>query len=161
MAATQSTGSTQSASERIGALHARIVALVLAYASAAIDVILLELHDAQTADSFYDHMQSKVREGVRVSRYDPEASRLARLGQSVDIAGIVLTLVVSGVFAYVGLFIMSETEQSTDLGNDSNFTSANNDLTSGIETAFSMFEILFIALLLGAIIAVLLGIRGR
>lgn len=145
---------------RIEGLRTKLMVLLAQYLLLAKQVVALELADAAHSDSLGEHVRYKIDEAFRVSSYDPDASLVARAGQSVDIAGVVLTLVVAGVFAYVGLFIMAETEESTDI-NNSNFSGARTDLTSGIETAYGMLEIVFIALLLGAIIAILLGIRGR
>lgn len=94
-------------------------------------------------------------------------SRIARLGQNVDVVGVLLTIVVAAVVGYVGLIVGSETEDATDFdtsqdaGNQTEFENASESLTGGIETSFSLVEVVFITLMLALIIGTLVGLRRR
>jgi len=91
----------------------------------------------------------------------------ARAGQSMDIVGIFLTITVAAVVGYVGLTVMSKTENAGSVDtsptreNQSEFANASEDLTSGVGTSMGLSEVVFIVLILGAIIGVLVGLRRR
>ncbi|PSQ93560.1 MAG: hypothetical protein BRD52_00985 [Bacteroidetes bacterium SW_4_67_19] len=84
---------------------------------------------------------------------------LVRAGQSVDLVGVMLTITVAAVVGYVGLSVMSTTEDTADFTSGSAFDNASTSLTSGIESAFSLAEVVFIVLLLGVIITILVTLR--
>jgi hypothetical protein len=117
------------------------------------------LENIQTADSIPEYLEQTKETAKDMADYDPDATGLARAGQSVDIVGTVLALIVVGVISYVGLMVMSETQSSTELESGSEFNNASGDLTSGVATAFGLMEVVFIVLLLSVIIGVLVGLR--
>jgi len=77
---------------------------------------------AANADGFGDHLTRQLVEAKALnderSAEAPEG-RLARAGQNVDLVGLAIALVVVGVVMYVGLNVMSTTEQSTELDSGS------------------------------------------
>lgn len=86
---------------------------------------------------------------------------VAKVGQSVDVVGVMLTIVVAAVVGYVGLVVMSDTEDTTSFTSNSAFDNASTNLTSGVETSFSLIEVVFITLMLALIIGTLVGLRRR
>jgi hypothetical protein len=133
---------------------------------------------AAMADGPIDHLRSQVDEARWLSRKprgskflnDQEVYRrrqrrdqgvIARAGQNVDLVGLAIALVVVGVVMYVGLNVMSTTEQSTELDNNSEFNNASQDLTGGIADAYSLSGILFLVLILTGVVGLLLGLRAR
>jgi len=92
---------------------------------------------------------------------DQPDTKLHRAGQNVDLVGLAIALVVVGVVMYVGLNVMSTTEQSTELESGSEFSNASEDLTSGIADSYSLSGILFLVLILTGVVGLLLGLRGR
>jgi len=137
-----------------------------------------QLAAAAAADGPVDHLRGQVDEARRLSRKEPgdeflaeqeqyrrrqrrDPGRLARAGQNVDLVGLAIALVVVGVVMYVGLNVMSTTEQSTELEQNSEFGNASADLTGGISDAYSLSGILFLVLILTGVVGLLLGLRGR
>ena len=137
-----------------------------------------QLAMAAMADGWIDHLRGQVGEAKRLSlkprgseflneqdayrrrqRRDP--GLVARAGQNVDLVGLAIALVVVGVVMYVGLNVMSTTEQSTELDNSSEFSNASEDLTGGIADAYSLSGILFLVLILTGVVGLLLGLRAR
>lgn len=90
-----------------------------------------------------------------------DQSAIASFGQNVNLVGVVLSLVVVGVIALVGVLVMSTVSESTSLDNNSSFYSGQQDIIDGLNSAFGLMEVVFIVLLLSAIIALLIGLRGR
>lgn len=118
--------------------------------------------NAMAADGPGDYVRGQLDEARQLSRKDDEPSgRLATFGQNVDLVGLAIALVVVGVVMYVGLNVMSTTESSTELANDSEFSNASTDLTGGIADAYSLSGILFLVLILTGVVGLLLGLRGR
>jgi len=107
---------------------------------------------------------SGFREGVSQAldsnvRSADEGGLMARAGQSADLVGVMLTVTVAAVIGYIGLQVMSTTEQSSEFQQGSEFDNASQSLTAGVESAFSLAEVVFIVLLLGVIITVLVTLR--
>lgn len=94
-------------------------------------------------------------------RWDGREGRTATFGQNVDLVGLAIAMVIVAVVFYVGLVVMSQTEQSAELDNDSEFQNASESLTSGIADAYSLSGILFLVLILTGVVGLLLGLRGR
>jgi len=116
------------------------------------------------ADGFGDYLEGQLEDAheLHAARHpEPAEGRLARAGQNVDLVGLAIALVVVGVVMYVGLNVMSTTEQSTELDSGSEFQNASEDLTSGIADAYSLSGILFLVLILTGVVGLLLGLRGR
>jgi len=90
---------------------------------------------------------------------------MARAGQSADIVGVMITITIAAVIGYIGLQVASTTENSAgfdtskDPANRTAFENSSQNLTAGLESAFSLAEVVFIVLLLGVIIAVLVTLR--
>lgn len=121
-----------------------------------------------TADGPADYLRGEVAEARRLSRdVDDDAGMVRRAGQNVDLVGLAIALVVVGVVMYVGLNVMSTTEQSAGLdtsadpGNRTQFENASVDLTGGISDAYSLSGILFLVLILTGVVGLLLGLRAR
>lgn len=103
-------------------------------------------------------------------RQDPlpdGAGRVARAGQQFDLVGITLTIGIASVVGYVVLFVNSRTEDaagfdsSQDAVNRSAFENGSASLNGALDTAFSMYEVVFIAILLAVIVGALLMVRQR
>lgn len=101
----------------------------------------------------------------------PRSSNPAlRAGQTTgDIVSIILVIVVAAVIGYVGVKVGSTTEDSitdTDLANtnaenQTQFENSTESVTSGFASSMDLVEVVFIVLMLSAVIAVLVGLRGR
>jgi len=120
-----------------------------------------QLAAAAAADGAVDHLRGQVDEARAVSRQPSNTGRLGRAGQNVDLVGLAIALVVVGVVMYVGLNVMSTTEQSTEVESNSEFANASADLTNGISDAYSLSGILFLVLILTGVVGLLLGLRAR
>ena len=122
-------------------------------------------HGARVAmsDDAADFVQMQMDDARELNdqRWDDDGGRVAKFGQNVDLVGLAIALVVVGVVMYVGLNVMSTTEQSTQLDNNSEFNNASQDLTGGIADAYSLSGILFLVLILTGVVGLLLGLRGR
>jgi hypothetical protein len=100
---------------------------------------------------------------------DSGPSLRARVGQmGNDLIGAMLVIVIAATVGYVGIQVASETQDSagfdtagTDAANQTQFENASESLTLGLESAFSLAEVVFIVLFLGIIITVLVGLRRR
>jgi hypothetical protein len=91
-----------------------------------------------------------------------EGAKRAYAGQmGNDLVGVMLVIVIAATVGYVGLNVLSTTEQATDVQDGSRFDNASSSLTTGVESAFSLAEVVFIVLFLGIIITVLVGLRRR
>lgn len=115
------------------------------------------------SDNIVDFSRMQVDDARELNdqRWSDDGGRLAKFGQNVDLVGLAIALVVVGVVMYVGLNVMSTTESSTELDNDSEFSNASSDLTSGIADSYSLSGILFLVLILTGVVGLLLGLRGR
>lgn len=71
----------------------------------------------------------------------------------------VLGIVITAITGFVGLVAMQETENATNVSG-SQFSTANDALVSGVNTAYSLLEVAFIVVILGVVIAALLGLQG-
>ena len=69
-----------------------------------------------------------------------------------------LTIIVAGVVAVVGLVVMDEV--ADQLGTE-NFADAETELIDAIETFFSMISIVFIVIVLAVVLAYLYAMRGE
>jgi hypothetical protein len=72
----------------------------------------------------------------------------------------VLGIVVTAVVGFVGLTAMDVTNDATNVSSGE-FSSANDALVSGVNSAYSLMEVAFIVAILGIVIAALIGLRGR
>lgn len=89
-------------------------------------------------------------------------SRLMRAGQALgdNLVNVVLVIVIASVIGYVGISVMSTTNETVDVEANSAFDNASTSLTTGTETAFSLVEVVYIVLLLGIIVGALVFLRG-
>jgi len=106
----------------------------------------------------------------RATRDSYADSRLLAAGQrGNDIVNVMLVIVIAATVGYVGIKATSETRGSTfdtnpttiDAGNRTAFENASTSLTGGFAGAMDLTEVVFIVLMLGIIITVLVGLRGR
>jgi len=125
---------------------------------------------AANSDGFRDYVEAQVDDARAINaRKHPKEpqTRFGRAGQNVDLVGLAIALVVVGVVMYVGLNVMSTTEQSAGLdtsadpANRTAFENASVDLTSGIADSYSLSGILFLVLILTGVVGLLLGLRGQ
>lgn len=92
---------------------------------------------------------------------DETATANVRLGQRMDLVGVMLTLVIAGVVGFVGLFVMSDTAEQTSLSEGDMFYNASQDLTQGVSGAFGQLGIVFTVIILTVIVSYLTLMRGR
>jgi hypothetical protein len=96
--------------------------------------------------------------------YDEEQATTARslvAGQDRDLIGTMLTVIIAAVIGFAGLVVMSRTESTTSFESNSAFDNSSQSLSGGVETFFSMVEVVFIAIVLSLIIGALLFLRRR
>ena len=77
--------------------------------------------------------------------------------RAIDLSGVMLTIIVAGVIALVGLVVMDEVVQ--EVGTEE-FADAETELIDAIETFFGMISVVFIVLVLAVILAYLYAMRG-
>ena len=77
--------------------------------------------------------------------------------KAIDLSGVMLTIIVAGVIAFVGLVVMDEVVQ--EIGTDE-FADAETELINAIETFFSMISVVFIVIVLAVVLAYLYAMRG-
>lgn len=98
---------------------------------------------------------------ARRNSVNPHADGMVRAGQSMNgMIGAALGIVITAVIAYVGLSVMATTSNSTNVSGTS-FSSAKTSLTSGVTSAYSLMEVLFIVAILGVIVSALIGLNAR
>jgi len=90
---------------------------------------------------------------------DPEAGVVKRAGQQGGLVGTVLGITIAAVVAYVGITVMSKTESTAEYNDGSAFDNASGSVTSGVEGAMGLLEVVFIVLLLSLIVGALVGLR--
>lgn len=130
--------------------------------TAALETLIQSQLDATGVKE--DGMGYVVEEAKREVDYDDELDTTARsmvAGQDRDLVGVMLTVIVAAVIGYAGLVVMSRTENTAEFDSNSEFQNSSNSLSGGIETFFSMVEVVFIAIVLGLIIGALLFLRRR
>jgi len=78
--------------------------------------------------------------------------------RAIDLSGVMLTIIVAGVIAFVGLVVMDEV--ADQLGTE-NFADAEAELINAIETFFGMISVVFIVIVLSVVLAYLYAMRGN
>jgi len=78
-----------------------------------------------------------------------------------DVVNVMLVIVIASVVGYVGIKATSETEDSIDVADGTQFDNSSDSITSGFAGAMDLTEVVFIVLMLGVIITVLVGLRGQ
>jgi ammonia channel protein AmtB len=90
------------------------------------------------------------------------------LRQRLDLVAVMITVIIAGVVGYVGISIMSNTSQSSGLG-DYTADTANNtqwqnttlNLHDGLNQFFSQIQTVFVVIVLTVVIGYLMLLRGR
>lgn len=88
-------------------------------------------------------------------------SRLQALGQQLDLVAVMITLVIAGVVGFVGINVMSNTKETTALGENDTFYTASQDLTEAISNAWGQLGTVFTVIILVVIVSYLVILRSR
>ena len=83
------------------------------------------------------------------------------LRQRLDLVAVMVTVIIAGVVGYVGINIMSNTQDTTGLSSGDTFFAAEQNLTDGLESFFSQLGTVFVVIVLVVIIGYLMLLRGR
>lgn len=83
------------------------------------------------------------------------------LRQRLDLVSVMITVVIAGVVGYVGINIMSNTESTAGVAANQPLHSAEQNLTSGLESFFSQLATVFVVIVLVVIVGYLMLLRGR
>lgn len=86
---------------------------------------------------------------------------MTALRQRLDLVAVMITVIIAGVVGYVGINIMSNTEQSTGLADGDPFYDSQNNLTDGLQQFFSQLQTVFVVIVLVVVIGYLMLLRGR
>lgn len=86
---------------------------------------------------------------------------VGKAGQDINLVGVMLTVGIAAVVGYAVIFASSETEDAIEVTANSGFDNASTSLTSGLESAFSLVEVAFIALILVVVIGAFLLLQAR
>jgi ammonia channel protein AmtB len=88
-------------------------------------------------------------------------SKIAALRQRLDLVAVMITVIIAGVVGYVGINIMSNTQESTNLTSTDPFYDSQQNLTDGLQQFFSQLGTVFTVIVLVVIIAYLMLLRRR
>jgi len=88
-------------------------------------------------------------------------SRIKALQQQLDLVAVMITVIIAGVVGYVGINIMSNTQQTTGLSSGDPFYQSQGNLTDGLQSFFSQLGTVFIVIVLVVVIGYLMLLRGR
>jgi ammonia channel protein AmtB len=83
------------------------------------------------------------------------------LKQRLDLVSVMVTVIIAGVVGYVGINIMSNTEDTTNLSSGDPFYNSQTNLTDGLQSFFSQLGTVFVVIVLVVIIGYLMLLRGR
>lgn len=83
------------------------------------------------------------------------------LQQQMDLVAVMITVIIAGVVGYVGINIMSNTQETTGLSSGDPFYSSQSNLTDGLQSFFSQLSTVFIVIILVVVIGYLMLLRGR
>jgi ammonia channel protein AmtB len=83
------------------------------------------------------------------------------LRQRLDLVAVMVTVIIAGVVGYVGINIMSNTEQTTGLQSGDPFYNSQTNLTDGLQSFFSQLSTVFVVIVLVVVIGYLMLLRGR
>lgn len=78
----------------------------------------------------------------------------------MDLVGAILTVVIAGVAAFVGINIMSSTRETTALQQGDAFYNSSNALVNGVQDFFTQMPTVFTVIALVLVISYLTIIRG-
>lgn len=82
------------------------------------------------------------------------------LKQRLDLVSVMVTVIIAGVVGYVGINIMSNTSDTTNLSSGDPFYSSQTNLTDGLQSFFSQLGTVFVVIVLVVIIGYLMLLRG-
>lgn len=88
-------------------------------------------------------------------------SLITRLGQQLDLVAVMITLVIAGVVGFVGINVMSNTQETTALQQGDSFYNASQDLTEAISNAWGQLGTVFTVIILVVIVSYLVVLRSR
>lgn len=88
-------------------------------------------------------------------------SKISALRQRLDLVAVMITVIIAGVVGYVGINIMSNTQESTNLADGDAFYTSQQNLTDGLQSFFEQLGTVFTVIVLVVIIAYLMLLRGR
>jgi hypothetical protein len=88
----------------------------------------------------------------------------AQSGQ--DLPGVAIVLIVAGVVLFVGIQVMSQVIEQTELEGGENTTNdplynASQSIEEGLNDAFGLFGVAFMVVILSVVVVYLYGLRGR
>ena len=83
------------------------------------------------------------------------------LKQRLDLVSVMVTVIIAGVVGYVGINIMSNTQDTTNLASGDAFYDSQQNLTDGLQSFFSQLGTVFVVIVLVVIIGYLMLLRGR
>lgn len=86
---------------------------------------------------------------------------MSALKQRLDLVAVMITVIIAGVVGYVGINIMSNTQETTGLSSGDPFYESQTNLTSGLQDFFSQLSTVFIVIVLVVVIGYLMLLRGR
>ncbi len=85
---------------------------------------------------------------------------MSALKQRLDLVSVMVTVIIAGVVGYVGINIMSNTSDTTDLSDGDAFYDSQQNLTDGLQSFFSQLGTVFVVIVLVVIIGYLMLLRG-
>ncbi len=83
------------------------------------------------------------------------------LKQRLDLVSVMVTVIIAGVVGYVGINIMSNTSDTTNLSEGDAFYTSQTNLTDGLQSFFSQLGTVFVVIVLVVIIGYLMLLRGQ
>lgn len=83
------------------------------------------------------------------------------LKQRLDLVSVMVTVIIAGVVGYVGINIMSSTQDTTGLQSGDAFYDSEQNLTDGLQDFFSQLGTVFVVIVLVVIIGYLMLLRGQ
>lgn len=86
---------------------------------------------------------------------------LRRLGQSMDLVAVMITLTIAGVVGFVGINVMSSTRETTSLSEGDAFYNASESLSTAVNNSWSQLGTVFTVLILVVIVSYLTVLRSR
>jgi len=83
------------------------------------------------------------------------------LKQRLDLVAVMITVIIAGVVGYVGINIMSNTQETTGLSSGDPFYQSQQNLTDGLQSFFSQLGTVFVVIVLVVVTGYLMLLRGR
>lgn len=81
-------------------------------------------------------------------------------GQAMDLPTVAIVLVVAGVVGFIGILVMSEVISTANLSSGDPLYSSQEGLVSAVDSAWGLYGVAFIVVILAVIVTYLYGIRG-